>query len=238
MLRRCRRGEGRSLGYSVGYRAFTRPLKHWIAGLVAIGAVSASAVPSAVLAAETESVRLMVLGDSLTAGYGLPQPEAFPVKLEAALKKRLANVTVINAGVSGDTTSGGRARVGWALADKPTHVLVELGANDALRGVDPKITRENLDAIITQLKKSGVRVMIAGMYAPPNWGDSYEKAFRAIFPDLARKHDVPLYPFFLDGVAADRSLNQADGIHPNAAGVAIIVDRITPPVLRWLSEKE
>jgi len=195
-------------------------------------------MPAAVSAAGTEPIRLMVLGDSLTAGYGLPQTEAFPVKLEIALKARGANVKVINAGVSGDTTSGGRARLGWALADKPTHVLVELGANDALRGVDPKITRENLDAIVAELKKAGVKVMIAGMLAPPNWGNDYEKEFRAIFPDLARKHGVPLYPFFLDGVAAERSLNQPDGIHPNEAGVAVIVDRITPPVLRWLAEKE
>ncbi len=180
----------------------------------------------------------MILGDSLTAGYGLPQEHAFPVKLEASLRRMGADVKVINAGVSGDTTSGGRARLDWAMADKPTHAIVELGANDALRGVDPATTRENLDAIVARLKKDGVRVMLAGMYAPPNWGKDHETAFRSIYPDLARKHDVALYPFFLDGVAAEPRLNQPDGIHPNEAGVAVIVDRMGPVVFRWLEAKE
>ncbi len=189
-------------------------------------------------AAAADGTRLMVLGDSLTAGYGLPQEHAFPVKLEAALRKMGADVEVINAGVSGDTTAGGRARLDWALADRPTHVIVELGANDALRGVDPATTRENLDAIVARLKKEGIRVMLAGMYAPPNWGKDYEKSFRSIYPDLARKHGVALYPFFLDGVAAEPKLNQPDGIHPNEAGVAVLVDRMGPVVFRWLDWKE
>lgn len=180
----------------------------------------------------------MVLGDSLTAGYGLPAADAFPVKLQAALKKDGIDAKVINAGVSGDTTAGGLARIGWALADKPTHAIVELGANDALRGIDPGTTRRNLDAIIAKLQQAGVRVMLAGMYAPPNWGREYEADFRSIFPDLAKKHAVGLYPFFLDGVAARRELNQKDGIHPNEKGVAVIVERILPSVRRLLSTKE
>ncbi len=185
-----------------------------------------------------DPVRLMVLGDSLTAGYGLPEKEAFPVKLQAALEDSGLSVTVINAGVSGDTTAGGLARIGWALSDKPTHAIVELGANDALRGIDPKTTRRNLDAIVAKLQEAGVRVMLAGMYAPPNWGREYEEDFRSIFPDLAKKYDIDLYPFFLDGVAAEPGLNQPDGIHPNEKGVAIIVERILPSVRRLLGAKE
>jgi acyl-CoA thioesterase-1 len=188
--------------------------------------------------AAAEQMRLTIFGDSLTAGYGLPQEHAFPVKLEAALKKMGANVKVLNAGVSGDTTAGGRARLDWTLADEPTHVIVELGANDALRGIDPAMTRENLDAIVTRLREDGIRVMLAGMYAPPNWGKDYENVFRSIYPDLARKHRVALYPFFLDGVATEPELNQPDGIHPNEAGVAVLVDRMGPVVFRWLDRKE
>ena len=185
-----------------------------------------------------EQIRLMVLGDSLTAGYGLPEKDAFPVKLQAALQKSGVSAVVINAGVSGDTTAGGLARIGWALSDKPTHAIVELGANDALRGIDPKETRRNLDAIVAKLQGAGVKVMLAGMYAPPNWGKDYEKDFRSIFPDLAEKYGIGLYPFFLDGVAAQRELNQPDGIHPNEKGVAIIVERILPSVRRLLGAKE
>lgn len=180
----------------------------------------------------------MVLGDSLTAGYGLPADQAFPLKLQAALQATGVQATVINAGVSGDTTAGGLARLGWALADKPTHVLVELGANDMLRAVDPRITRLNLDQIVIKLKARGIRVMLAGIYASPNLGKEYVDAFRNLFPGLAKKHGVPLYPFFLDGVATDPALNQTDGIHPNGAGVDIIVKRILPAVTKFLSEKE
>ena len=182
-------------------------------------------------------VRLLVLGDSLTAGYGLPDSSAFPVRLQARLKSKGRDVTVINAGVSGDTTAGGLARLGWALADKPHYAIVELGANDALRGIDPKSTYQNLDRIITRLKQSGISILIAGMYAPPNWGREYTEEFNAIFPKLSKKHGVMLYPFFLDGVATMPKLNQRDGIHPNAAGVEEIVDRITPYVLRLLSNR-
>ena len=213
------------------YRAFTRVLKQWIAvGVLTAGAASPVAA--------AEQIRLMVLGDSLTAGYGLPQKDAFPVRLHAALEQSGISAVVINAGVSGDTTAGGLARIGWALADKLTHAIVELGANDALRGIDPKTTRRNLDAIVSRLQEAGVKVMLAGMYAPPNWGREYEADFRSIYPDLAKKYGIGLYPFFLDGVAARRELNQADGIHPNEKGVAVIVERILPSVRRLLGAKE
>lgn len=196
--------------------------------------------PAAAAAAEARAAafRLLVLGDSLTAGYGLAAEEAFPVQLQAALKNGGVDVLVINAGVSGDTTAGGLSRIDWALADKPTHVIVELGANDALRGIDPKTTRRNLDAIIAKLQSAGVKTMLAGMYAPPNWGRDYEAEFRSIYPDLARQYRIGLYPFFLDGVAARPTLNQADGIHPNKKGVAVIVGRMLPSVRRLLGAKE
>ena len=196
--------------------------------------------PAAAAAAEARAAafRLLVLGDSLTAGYGLATEEAFPVQLQAALKNGGVDVLVINAGVSGDTTAGGLSRIDWALADKPTHVIVELGANDALRGIDPKTTRRNLDAIIAKLQSAGVKTMLAGMYAPPNWGRDYEAEFRSIYPDLARQYRIGLYPFFLDGVAARPTLNQADGIHPNKKGVAVIVGRMLPSVRRLLGAKE
>jgi acyl-CoA thioesterase-1 len=178
--------------------------------------------------------RLMVLGDSLTAGYGLPSAQAFPVRLEAALRARGIAVTVLNAGVSGDTTAGGLARLDWSLADKPTHAIVELGANDMLRGLDPAQAKRNLDQILTRLRKEKLPVLIAGMLASRNLGADYQSRFDAIYPDLAKHHNVALYPFFLDGVATDPALNQSDGIHPNARGVDIIVERILPAVLTLL----
>ena len=218
-------------GFVCRYSLFTPLLKRWIVALVIIflglSPATAQYVP-----------RLMILGDSLTAGYGLPADQAFPLKLQAALQATGVQANVINAGVSGDTTAGGLARLDWALADKPTHVLVELGANDMLRAVDPRITRRNLDQIVIKLKARGIRVMLAGIYASPNLGKEYVDAFRKLFPGLAKKHGVPLYPFFLDGVAAVPGLNQTDGIHPNGAGVDIIVERILPAVTKFLSEKE
>lgn len=178
---------------------------------------------------------IVALGDSLTAGYGLPPEQAFPAVLERKLAAAGKAVRIQNAGVSGDTTAGGRARVGWALADKPQFVILELGANDALRGIDPRQTETNLDAILGELKGRGVKVLLTGMRAPPNLGREYAEAFDGIFPRLAAKHGVPLYPFFLDGVAAERELNQADGIHPNGRGVEIIAERIAPYVLRLIS---
>lgn len=178
-----------------------------------------------------ESLRVLVLGDSLTAGYGLDAKDAFPVRLEAAMKAQGRDVTVLNAGVSGDTSAGGRARVGWALADKPHAVILELGANDGLRGLDPKATFDNLDAIIAKLRAAGLPVLLTGMLAPPNLGRDYADEYNAVFPRLAEKHDVLFYPFFLAGVAAKPDLNQDDGIHPNGKGVGVIVERIMPYVL-------
>ena len=174
--------------------------------------------------------RLLILGDSLTAGYGLTSSEAFPVQLEKALQQSGYDITVINAGVSGDTSAGGLARLEWALADDPQIVIVELGGNDALRGLPPEVTFDNLDAILERLKVSGMSVILAGMKAPRNLGENYTAAFDQIYPLLASKHSVSIYPFFLDGVALDPVLNQADGIHPNATGVGVIVERILPIV--------
>jgi len=173
-------------------------------------------------------LRLLVLGDSLSAGYGLNPEDSFPSQLEEALDAAGYDVHVINAGVSGDTTAGGLSRLEWALADKPHIVLVELGGNDALRGLPPAETSANLDSILARLKKDGVRVILAGMQAPRNLGNDYTVEFDAIYPRLAGKYEVALYPFFLDGVAFDPALNQPDGIHPNPAGVKVIVNKILP----------
>jgi acyl-CoA thioesterase I len=181
-------------------------------------------------------LRLMAFGDSLTHGYGLPAGETFPDQLEAALRADGLEVTVINAGNSGDTTAGGRARLDWALADRPDAVILELGANDGLRGLDPAATYDNLDAIMARLAAEGLPVLIAGMLAPPNLGREYGDAFNSVYPRLAEEYDAPLYPFFLEGVALQPKLNQADGIHPNAEGVAEIVRRIKPLVIALLAD--
>ncbi|MEW5729073.1 MAG: arylesterase [Pseudomonadota bacterium] len=178
-------------------------------------------------AAET---RILALGDSLTAGYGLPAGQGFAPQLEKALKARGHDVRVIDAGVSGDTTAGGLARLDWALGDEPQVAIVELGANDALRGLDPDQAYRNLDAILTRLKQKGVRVVLAGMVAPANWGPDYGKRFDAIYRRLAEKHGVAHYPFFLEGVAKDPGLNLPDGLHPTAEGVAVVVRNILPVV--------
>lgn len=185
-------------------------------------------------AALAEPARLLMLGDSLTAGYGLPPGDALPVKLQAALQADGMQVTVINAGVSGDTTAGGRSRLAWAMADKPTHAIVALGANDMLRGLDPGQAKANLDAIVSELQRQGVKVMLVGMRAQASLGAGYVTAFDGLYPALAEAHGVALYPFLLDGVAADPKLNQGDGIHPNAQGVAIIVARLKPYVEKFL----
>lgn len=198
-----------------------------------LGVAAALALPTAAMAADP--VRLVALGDSLTAGYQLPPAAAFPVQLERALTARGLAVTVENAGVSGDTATGGLARLDWAIGDGVKGVLLELGANDALRGVPPAETRAALDTIISRLKERGIGVLLIGMRAPPNMGADYQTAFDAIYPDLAAKHGVPLYPFFLDGVAADPSLNLPDGMHPTEKGVAVIVERILPWVEKFIA---
>ncbi len=184
--------------------------------------------------AEAKPTRIVALGDSLTAGYGLPKKDAFPTKLEAALEAKGHDVVIENAGVSGDTSTGGRERLEWSLANDPEIVIVELGANDALRGVEPSLTKKNLDAILSALRARDVTVVLAGMQAPRNFGPEYAEEFDAIYPRLAKKHDALLYPFFLDGVALDPTLNQADGIHPTAEGVDIIVRRILPTIEKAL----
>lgn len=188
----------------------------------------------------TKPVKLVVLGDSLSAGLGLPGQEAFPIKLQKALQAKGIAIDMTNAGVSGDTTSGGRERLDWSVPDGTDGVIIELGANDALRGIDPDLTRTALTDIVQRLKARKIPLMLCGMLAPPNYGAEYAARFNSIYPDLAKKFDVPLYPFFLDGVAADARLNQADGIHPTAEGVGIIVGNIMPTVeafLRNISEQ-
>jgi len=175
-------------------------------------------------------IKMVVLGDSLSAGLGLAAASAFPARLQKALKDKGMDVDMVNAGVSGDTASGGRDRLDWSVPEGTEAVIVELGANDALRGINPKITREALSDIVRRLKARGVAVMLCGMLAPPNYGSDYAARFDAIYPDLATSFGVPLYPFFLDGVAANAKLNQADGLHPTAEGVDMIVKNILPTV--------
>ena len=175
-----------------------------------------------------EPTRLLILGDSLSAGLGLPEDQSFPSRLGAALEAKGHTVTIINAGVSGDTSAGGRARLEWVLADNPDAVILALGANDGLRGIDPAETRKNLAAILDTLREQGLPVLILGMLAPPNLGKDYGEDFNAIYPKLAEEYQALLYPFMLEGVAANPALNQTDGIHPNEAGVAVIVENIAP----------
>jgi acyl-CoA thioesterase I len=191
--------------------------------------VAVSGAPAA-----TKPIKLAVLGDSLTAGYGLPAAAAFPERLQKALHDKGIDVEAINAGVSGDTASGGRDRLDWSIPAGTDAVIVELGANDALRGLDPAITRAALDDIIKKLKARGAAVMLCGMYAPRNLGPDYVAKFDPIYPDLAKAYDLTLYPFFLDGVAGDAKLTQADGLHPTAQGVDVIVARIMPTVEQFL----
>lgn len=190
--------------------------------------ISAFSVPALAQSENDAPSKLVVFGDSLVAGYGLSPGEAFPEQLQKALDENGIDITVENAGVSGDTTTGGLARLDWSIGEGVDMVVVELGANDALRGISPEITRKNLDEIITRLKDRNISVILAGMLAPPNMGAGYEAEFNPIYADLAQKHAIPLYPFFLEGVAADPELNQADGIHPTAEGITVIADNFLP----------
>jgi acyl-CoA thioesterase-1 len=188
------------------------------------------ALLAGIVGAEAKPMRIVALGDSLTAGYGVAATDAFPKKLEAALAKRGHYVEIVNAGVSGDTVADGLARLDWALADGADGVIVELGANDMLRGHDPANVRDGLDKLMSRLKTTGAPVLIAGMMAAPNLGADYAARFNPIYPELADQYGALLYPFFLDGVASDAGLNQSDGMHPNAAGVDVIVGRMLPSV--------
>ena len=191
-----------------------------------------------VASAEAAPVKILALGDSLTAGFGLPPGQGFVPQLQKALKDSGIDAEVQDGGVSGDTTAGGLARLDWALAENPKVVIVELGANDALRGLDPGQARSNLSAILAKLTAQNRGVLLAGMLAPPNLGSDYGAAFNAIYPDLARQYGVVLYPFFLDGVAANPALNQPDGLHPTAEGVAIIVKRLLPSLRQVIAKAE
>lgn len=183
-----------------------------------------------------EPLRIVALGDSLMAGYGLAEKDGFPAKLQAALRAKGHDVEVINAGVSGDTASGGLARLDWSVPKDAAAVILELGANDALRAVNPAETRKALDEALRRLRERKLEVLLAGMLAPPNMGAEYSTAFDRIYPELAQKHGVMLYPFFLDGVAAVEKLNQRDGIHPTAAGIDVIVERILPSVEKLIAQ--
>jgi acyl-CoA thioesterase-1 len=201
-----------------------------------VAAIAAAVGMTIAPAAFAAPVKILAFGDSLTAGYGLPETDAFPAKLEAALKARGHDVVIVNSGVSGDTASDGAARLDWSLTEDIGAVIVELGANDALRGIDPAITRDALDRILTGLANRNLPVLLAGMYAPRNLGEQYVDAFDRIYPDLATEHGALLYPFFLDGVVGQASLNQGDGLHPTAAGIDVIVERILPSVEKLIAE--
>jgi acyl-CoA thioesterase-1 len=206
--------------------------------LLYTSAAMTSAHFSSAMAETAKPIRIVAFGDSLSAGYGLRQSQAFPAQLQKELKARGHNVIVANAGVSGDTTAAGLARLAWAIGDDADAVILEFGANDALRGIDPKVTRENMQKILSKLADRRIPVLLTGMRSPTNWGETYSDDFDAIFPDLAREHSLIFYPFFLEGVVLDAKLNQDDGMHPNAKGVAAIVHAILPSVEKLITKAE
>ena len=187
--------------------------------------------------APADPLVLVMLGDSITAGFGLPAEDALPSRLQAALADMGYPIEIRNAGVSGDTTAGGRERIDWSVSGDVDAVLIALGGNDVMRAIPPEETGRNLDAMITDLKARGLQVLLAGMLAPPNYGPEFAREFEAIYQDAANRHEVPLYPFLLDGVVADPALNQPDGIHPNRDGVDVMVERMTPFLIEALFDK-
>ena len=201
---------------------------------MALASAGGFAAPAAKPAAKP--VRILILGDSLIQGYGLPPGTDFPNQLERALRAKGVNVDIVNGGVSGDTSAGGLARIEWSLTDAPDAAIVEFGGNDALRGLAPSDTERNIGAILARLRARHIPVLLAGIRSPRNMGADYTREFDAVFPALAKKYDVLFYPFFLDGVAADPRLNQRDGIHPNEKGVAIIVTRMIPMAMRLIAK--
>ena len=203
-----------------------------VLGMLLVATGTAFAQTSA--ARDTKPIKMVVLGDSLSAGLGLSASSAFPARLQKSLETNGIAVDMINAGVSGDTTSGGRDRLDWSVPEGTEAVILELGANDALRGIDPRVTRAALTDILTRLKARRIAVLLCGMVAPPNYGSDYSARFNTIYPELAKSFGVPLYPFFLEGVATDARLNQADGLHPTAEGVDMIVKNILPTVEAFL----
>jgi acyl-CoA thioesterase-1 len=214
--------------------ALPRSYGVWVARVqtfvLVVAALVLAALPSEPAAATDRPVRIVVLGDSLTAGHGLPADGAFPAKLEKALRARGIAAEVGNAGVSGDTAAGGLARLDWSVPEGTDAVIVELGANDMLRGIDPAVTRRALEEIVRRLAGRRIAVLLAGMRAAPNLGSDFGRDFEAIYAELAARNGLLFYPFFLDGVAAEAKLNQRDGLHPTAAGVDVIVARILPKV--------
>ena len=197
---------------------------------------TAAVIMTASLSGAAAQQKLMVYGDSLVAGYGLDAGLGFPEQLQSALTASGRDIRVLNAGVSGDTTAGGLARLDWALADRPDAVIIVLGGNDLLRGLNPEQTRANLQAMLSRLRTDGIAVLLCGMLAPVNLGPDYRQQFDSLYPDLATEFGIELYPFFLDGVALDPGLNLPDGLHPNSQGVAIITTRILPYVIRLLDK--
>lgn len=205
-------------------------------GLAAASVIAAASGRPDTVAQPERTIRILALGDSLTAGYGLPHDQGFVARLQAALDTAGAHATLLDAGVSGDTSAGGLARLDWALGDHPDAAIVELGANDGLRGLDPGQMERNLGAILDRLAALHIPVLFSGMFAPPNLGAPYGRAFRDVFDRLSRRPGLLYDPFFLQDVAGSRTLNQADGMHPAPAGVAIIVRRITPLVLKLVQK--
>lgn len=204
--------------------------KAWLRVFAIFGSLAAAP-------AMAEQVQGVGFGDSLMAGYQLSPGQAFPTMLEAALKEKGHDIVIANAGVSGDTTSGGLSRLTWSVPDGTDFVILELGANDALRGVSPELTRANLDEMITRLKDRGIDVILTGMLAPPNMGEDFAARFNPIFPELAEQHGLDFYPFFLDGVAAQDALLLGDGMHPNGDGVAEMVERFMPVMEAYLAKR-
>jgi acyl-CoA thioesterase-1 len=223
------------MNLACAYGRFAAAVNSLLLVLVPVLVLAAAPAPAQTVA-QNGAVKIAVLGDSLAAGLGVKPEQAFPMRLEAALKAQGRNVTVLNQGVSGDTSAGGLDRLDWMLADRPDIVLLELGANDALRGIDPKVTERNLSAIVGKLKAAGVTVWLAGMMAPRNLGSDYVTAFDGLYKRIADKYQVPLYPFILEGVAQDPALNQVDGIHPNPKGAQVIADRLLPFVTTNLDD--
>jgi acyl-CoA thioesterase-1 len=216
---------------------FAQPLVNMLAAFLLFAAATFSIMPAA-HAKTDKPVRIVAFGDSLSSGYGLRQSQAFPVQLQKLLRARGHNVVVSTAGVAGDTTAAGLARLDWSIGNDVDAVILEFGANDALRGIDPKVTRENLQKILAKLKQRNIPVLLAGMRSPANWGGTYAEDFDVIFPDLAKEHELLLYPFFLEGVILNALLNQDDGLHPNAKGVAEIVRQIVPSVEELIAKVE
>jgi acyl-CoA thioesterase-1 len=219
-------------GWSVEEGCMARQMVRGVGSLKVWLALAITALAS--VATANAACRIAVLGDSLTTAHGLALEDGFPAQLQDRLRAAGHDCAVLDAGVGGDTSAGGLARLEWMLADAPTHVIVELGGNDALRALPAEQMEANLDGIISRLQAEGVAVLLAGMRAPPNLGRTYGDAFEAVFARVAERRDVPLYPFFLDGVAGNAELNQLDGIHPTAQGIGIIVERMLPTVTEWL----